>query len=119
MLFNSGLFLQFFAAFLLLYYLVRNHLVARNLLSITASYIFYGAWDVRFLSLLIFSSFLDFFVGRGLDRLDNQASRKCLLAISLCANLTLLGFFKYCDFFITSFADFMRLFGLQPNLRTL
>src|SRR5215217_4044188 len=102
MLFNSGLFLQFFAAFLLLYYVVRNHLAARNFLIVIASYTFYGAWDYRFLSLLILSSIVDFFVGRGLERMREPLRRKRLLLVSIVANLTLLGFFKYCDFFIES-----------------
>ena len=56
MLFNSTVFLQFFAAFLLLYFLCRNSLTLRNLLVVAASWLFYGWWDVRFLGLLIFSS---------------------------------------------------------------
>ena len=118
MLFNSGLFLQFFAAFLLLYYVVRNHLAARNLLIVLASYVFYGAWDYRFLILLAFSSLLDFYVGLGLDRARGQ-TRKRLLVLSICVNLIILGFFKYYNFFIDSFANFSGAIGLQPNLPTL
>ena len=44
MLFNSGVFLQFFAAFLLVYWLVRNSREARNILIVVASYLFYGWW---------------------------------------------------------------------------
>jgi alginate O-acetyltransferase complex protein AlgI len=45
MLFNSGTFLQFFGAFLLLYWLARGSLALRNLLIVAASYMFYGWWD--------------------------------------------------------------------------
>jgi hypothetical protein len=54
MLFNSSVFLQFFAAFQLLYFLCRRSLTARNVLIVAASWLFYGWWDYRFLFLLIF-----------------------------------------------------------------
>ena len=119
MLFNSGLFLQFFAAFLLLYYVVRKHLAARNVLIVIASYVFYGAWDYRFLALLAFSSLLDFYVGNALDRLDDPRKRKHLLILSLMVNLGILGFFKYCNFFIESFADLALAAGFKTNLPSL
>jgi alginate O-acetyltransferase complex protein AlgI len=119
MLFNSTLFLQFFAAFLLFYYIVRNDLRARNLLLIAASYVFYGAWNWRFLFLLIFSSFLDFFVGRALQRMADQPRRKALLTVSIVCNLTILGFFKYFDFFVGSMADLMNVFGIHFERHTL
>src|SRR5688572_22544590 len=119
MLFNSGLFLGFFAAFLLLYYLVRNHLTARNLLILIASYIFYGAWDYRFLGLLIFTSVMDYYVARGLDQSLNPRTRKLLLTVSIVVNLTILGFFKYYVFFVESAATLLRSFNIQANLWTL
>lgn len=119
MLFNSGLFLQFFAAFLLLFYVVRNHLTARNVLIVIASYVFYGAWDYRFLALLAFSSVFDFYIGLRLDRLTDPLERKRLLIASVSLNLAILGFFKYYNFFIDSFAELSRTIGFQPNLPTL
>jgi alginate O-acetyltransferase complex protein AlgI len=119
MLFNSTLFLQFFAAFLLLYYAVRNHLGARNVLILVASYVFYGAWDYRFLALLLFSSLLDYFVGGALHRITDTRRRKFILTISIVINLTILGFFKYFDFFTTSLADLMNVFGIRFQQRTL
>ena len=119
MLFNSGIFLQFFAAFLLLYWLVRNTLRARNILIVLASYLFYGWWDWRFLALLIFSSVLDFFVGLGIARQTDARRRKLWLACSIVANLTILGFFKYCDFFILSFEAVLRELNIHISARTL
>ncbi len=119
MLFNSGVFLQFFAAFLLLYYLVRNRLVARNGLIVLASYLFYGWWDYRFLSLLVFSSLLDYAVARALDRCTHPGHRKLWLALSLATSLGLLGFFKYCNFFIDSAAVLLAQLGLHVEPRTL
>src|SRR5678816_4249476 len=102
--FNSGIFLQFFAAFLLLYWLLRHHLVWRNLLIVGASYLFYGWWDYRFLSLLLFSSVLDYVVGIFIASSPDPRRRKWLLSSSIVVNLSILGFFKYYNFFIESFA---------------
>jgi D-alanyl-lipoteichoic acid acyltransferase DltB (MBOAT superfamily) len=119
MLFNSGIFLQFFAAFLLLYWLLRNNLRARNILIVIASYLFYGWWDYRFLTLLAFSSVLDYFVGLGISRQADPRRRKLWLACSVVANLTILGFFKYFDFFILSFAAFMKELNIPVSVHTL
>lgn len=104
MLFNSGVFLQFFAAFLLLYWLVRDHLRARNLLIVAASYLFYGWWSWQFLLLLCFSSSFDFLVGLWLGRLTQPHHRRWVLVASICVNLGILGFFKYYNFFVDSMA---------------
>src|SRR5688572_4850758 len=103
MLFNSTVFLQFFAAFLLLYFLCRNSLTARNLLILAASWLFYGWWDYRFLGLLIFSGCFDYAAGLLVARARTLWRRKWVLAASVAINLALLGFFKYYDFFVESF----------------
>jgi alginate O-acetyltransferase complex protein AlgI len=102
MLFNSTVFLQFYAGFLLLYFLCRPSRVARNALIVAASYLFYGWWDYRFLGLLIFSSLFDYGAGRLLERLSDSRPRKAVLWASLLVNLSLLGFFKYYGFFAES-----------------
>jgi alginate O-acetyltransferase complex protein AlgI len=119
MLFNSGIFLQFFAAFLLLYWLARNNLRARNVLILLASYLFYGWWDYRFLALLVFSSVLDFLVGLGIAKQTDPRRRKLWLACSIVANLTILGFFKYFDFFVLSFQAVMNRLGVHVSPHTL
>jgi D-alanyl-lipoteichoic acid acyltransferase DltB (MBOAT superfamily) len=119
MLFNSGVFFGFFAAFLLLYFLVRHRLSLRNLLILAASYIFYGAWDYRFLFLLAGTSLMDFFVGRALDSTENPPTRKLLLSASICVNLAILGFFKYYDFFLESALQFLSFFNLHADVHAL
>lgn len=119
MLFNSGVFLKFFAGFLLLYWLVRNNLRARNLLIVAASYLFYGWWDYRFLGLILFSSLLDFYVGLGIARQGDPKRRRLWLMASIVANLGILGFFKYFDFFITSFAALLQKIGVPFQTSTL
>ena len=119
MLFNSIVFLQFFAAFVLLYWLCRNRLRARNLLIVAASYLFYGWWDWRLLSLLFASSLLDYSVALGMQRSQTQTARKWWLAASLTGNLGMLGFFKYWDFFVTSFSSLLNTCGFKADWPTL
>lgn len=119
MLFNSGEFLNFFLAFLFLYWLVRHNLRARNVLIVLASYLFYGWWDYRFLTLILFSSVLDYFVGLGIAANQDPFKRKAWLALSIIANLVILGFFKYYDFFVTSLAELFTRLGLPFGIRTL
>lgn len=121
MLFNS---LEFFCLLAVVYHgywlMRRAPLAAQNLWLLIASYFFYGWWDWRFLSLLIFSSAVDYTVGLSLDRARGDAARrKVLLGISILCNLGLLGFFKYYNFFAESFADALRALGLHADMRTL
>ncbi|MBI5388030.1 MAG: MBOAT family protein [Verrucomicrobia bacterium] len=102
MLFNSDVFLKFFAAFLLLYWLVRENLAARNVLIVAASYLFYGWWDWRFLSLIFVSSVLDYGIGLALARTEDPRRRRIWLWLSVGCSLVILGFFKYYDFFVES-----------------
>jgi alginate O-acetyltransferase complex protein AlgI len=119
MLFNSGVFLKFFAGFLLLYWLVRDHLRARNILIVAASYLFYGWWDYRFLGLILFSSVLDYAVGLGIARQRDPRRRKLWLMASIVVNLGILGFFKYFDFFVTSFGATLAKMGIPFQTSTL
>lgn len=92
---------------------------AQNFLIAIASYVFYGWWDWRFLSLIFLSTILDFFVGRKLLAADKKSTRKALLYVSLVFNLGLLGFFKYYNFFVESFVDAFTLFGVSMTPSTL
>jgi D-alanyl-lipoteichoic acid acyltransferase DltB (MBOAT superfamily) len=120
-LFNSFQFLVFlviaFSAYWLFFHRYRG---ARNIFLLTASYVFYGWWDYRFLALIAFSTLIDFFVGRAMHSEARKSKRKVLLGISLLANLGLLAYFKYANFFIESFAEFSRgVLGLEPNISSL
>jgi D-alanyl-lipoteichoic acid acyltransferase DltB (MBOAT superfamily) len=81
-----------------------------------ASYVFYGWWDWRFLSLLFFSSVIDFFCGRMMGGRIPEIRRRDVLAISLFVNLGLLLTFKYFDFFSRSFHDAMKSIGIDVDL---
>lgn len=116
MLFNSFTFALFISGVFLLYWFIFNkNLKSQNLLILIASYIFYSAWDWRFLSLIIFSSTIDFFIGNLIFKSQSNRKREFYLGISILTNLGLLAYFKYTNFFIDSFIDLMNLLGFQGN----
>ena len=87
----------------------------QNRMLLLASYVFYGAWDWRYCSLLLISTVTDYFCGLGLARTegDKTTRRKLFVFISILVNLSLLGVFKYYDFFATEFQGLMGAFGLS------
>ena len=115
MLFNSFEFVIFFSIVFFIYYKSYDNLKFQNILLLVSSYIFYGWWDWRFLSLIFISSISDYIIGKALDENKNKKQRKRLLILSLVVNLGILGFFKYYNFFTESFTDFMSLFGFEAN----
>ncbi len=120
MLFNSIDFAVFLPIVFLLYWtLFARSLRAQNLFLLIVSAVFYAWWDWRFLGLVFFSAAVDYRVGRALERVDAPGQRKLLLACSLVANLGVLGFFKYYDFFVVNFNSAFTLLGVPIGLRTL
>ena len=120
MIFNSlefGLFMPI--VFVLYWFVTARNLKLQNALILVASYIFYGWWDWRFLSLIAFSSFVDYFVGIGLSTAKDNLKRKLLLALSITVNLGFLGFFKYYNFFVESFVDAFTLMGVPFEAKRL
>lgn len=120
MLFNSIDFAIFLPIVFALYWFVTNKsLKMQNLLIIAASYLFYGWWDWRFLSLIIFSTLVDYAVGIGLSKQENQTKRKILLWTSISVNLGFLGLFKYYDFFLENFISAFSLVGMPIHANSL
>jgi len=119
MLFNSVDFAIFFPIVFVLYWLLSRNLTSRNILILVASYLFYGWWDYRFLSLIIISSLVDFVVGKMIYKAESKKNKKLLLCISLFINLGFLFYFKYTNFFIDSFINAFALFGKELNITAL
>lgn len=119
MLFNSIDFALFLPIVFIIYWLFKNHFKAQNFIIVVASYIFYGWWDWRFLSLVLFSSIVDFFVGLGLRNQSNTTKRKLLLWTSIIVNLGFLGFFKYYNFFLDNFVSAFAFFGNDISINSL
>lgn len=120
MLFNSLEFATFLIIVLSAYYVLAKK--QQNIVLLISSYVFYGFWDWRFLSLIFISTLVDYTVARRIERTESLGNRKKLLLVSLLVNLGLLGTFKYFNFFIDTFIDFGALLGLNfdtPALRLL
>jgi D-alanyl-lipoteichoic acid acyltransferase DltB (MBOAT superfamily) len=112
MLFNSIDFAIFLPIVFILYWFFTNHnLKLQNLLIVLASYLFYGWWDWRFLSLILFSTLVDYTIGVLLSKEENVTKRKILLWTSIIVNLGFLGFFKYYNFFLDNFITAFTFFG--------
>ncbi len=120
MLFNSIEFAIFLPIVFILYWSATNKsLKLQNTLIVAASYLFYGWWDWKFLSLILFSTIVNYFVGIGLSKQEKQTARKVLLWTSILVNLGLLGFFKYYNFFLENFITAFSLFGTKINANSL
>ena len=116
MLFNSLSFFCFLPIVFVLYWSVRTNLRVQNIFLLFASYVFYGWWDVRFLTLIIASTAVDFILGKIMDTASSSVKRKLLISASMIFNLGLLGVFKYYNFFIENFVVLSDRMGLSTNL---
>ncbi|MEH6538375.1 MAG: MBOAT family O-acyltransferase [Psychroserpens sp.] len=119
MLFNSIDFLIFFPVVFAIYWMLKNSVSKQNILLLISSYVFYGWWDWRFLSLIVYSSFIDYIAGLKIENSTTKKQRKRWLLLSLVSNLGLLAIFKYYNFFADSFSQAMSTLGWQVDDLTL
>ena len=112
LIFNSASFAIFLPLVLIVYWPVPKRF--QNLVLLTASYVFYGWWDWRFLSLLIASTVVDFLLGQQYPRVQPR-NRVWLLRSSVIFNLGILGVFKYFNFFVDSAGDALQAIGFEAN----
>jgi alginate O-acetyltransferase complex protein AlgI len=120
MLFNSLEFLLFAVlSFSIYWYVFGKSLRLQNAFILVASYVFYGWWDWRFLSLILFSTILDYYASLGIASSFLKTRKRLWLIASLSVNLGLLGLFKYYNFFVTSLMDALSNVGVDLNLQTL
>jgi D-alanyl-lipoteichoic acid acyltransferase DltB (MBOAT superfamily) len=113
MVFNSLVFLIFLGIVLILYF--RLNFRGQNWMLICASYLFYGWWDYRFLALLLFTTFFDYYCALWIDRESRPQRRKLLLASSMAVNLGVLCIFKYFNFFMDSLQSAMGTVGVSMS----
>lgn len=123
MLFNSIEYMLFLPAVFAIYWLLsgRGHKL-QNLFVVAVSYIFYGWWSWRFLFLIALTTILSFALGIQTQRfLDNglRKKAKACTALNITVNLTILGIFKYYDFFADSLAASLELIGISISPRSL
>ena len=113
MLFTELNFWAFFAITFAAYLMLPHR--AQNWLLLVASYVFYGAWDWRFLSLILLSTVVDYVIGLAMASETADARRRRLLMVSLSLNLGMLGIFKYLGFFVASFQELLTRAGLEAD----
>lgn len=119
MLFNTPIFFAFFVVFLLIYGVVLLQKRPRLYFILISSLVFYGAWNYRFIPLLVGSSIVDYYLALAIAGAATQQRKKLLLALSVTMNLGILGLFKYADFVLVSVSDFLQVFGVESSLPTL
>ncbi|WP_224483081.1 MBOAT family O-acyltransferase [Robertkochia aurantiaca] len=120
MLFNSVDFAIFLpVVFIIYWFVLQGKLRLQNFFITLASYLFYGWWDWKFLSLIILSTFVDYSIGRLLEKEDRTSYRKIYLWSSIVVNLGILGFFKYYNFFLENFIQAFSLFGSEIRASSL
>ena len=98
MLFNSLDFLIFFPIVVLIYMIVPRKL--KYVWLLISSYYFYMSWNVKYVGLLLFSTIVTYFSGILIAKAHGDKQKKLVVAVSFLANLSVLGFFKYFDFFL-------------------
>jgi D-alanyl-lipoteichoic acid acyltransferase DltB (MBOAT superfamily) len=117
MVFNSLQFVWFFVIVYALYRVLPHR--GQNWLLLVASYYFYAAWDYRFLALLAASTIVDYACGRAMGAIAGRNPRRLILTVSIAFNLTLLGFFKYFNFFAASLQTLFAAIGWHLDFVTL
>jgi len=117
MVFNSLHFVWFFVVVYAVYRALPHR--GQNWLLLLASYYFYAAWDWRFLGLLLASTVVDYSCARALDGSGTEARRKAILWLSIGFNLSVLGFFKYFNFFADNLHALLSSLGWRVDFVTI
>ncbi|NDW09140.1 MBOAT family protein [Dysgonomonas sp. 520] len=117
---NSLGFLFFFVAFFILYWFgTGGRIKLQNILLLAGSYLFYAVWDWKCLFLLIASSAINYFLGIEIGKTENEKKRQVLVWFGVLYGILSLVYFKYTNFFITSFIDAFAFFEISLNIHTL
>ena len=113
MVFSSITFLVYFLPFvLLLYYFIGKKY--KNGFLLIASILFYSWGAPRFIFVILTTTFLDFFLVGIMDKSESLVKRKMIMIFSICMNLGLLFYFKYCNFFIDNANHIFSLLNVKP-----
>src|SRR6185437_6735995 len=115
MVFNSIVFIFYFLPiFFLVYFLADKKY--KNPIILIGSIIFYAWGAPRFIFAILGTTFIDFYVVRFMSRAENKIKKKLWLCTSLCINLGLLFYFKYCNFFVDNVDHILLAIGMKPML---
>jgi D-alanyl-lipoteichoic acid acyltransferase DltB (MBOAT superfamily) len=100
MLFSSGVFWVLFLVFLPLYALLRRSRIQMTLFVVAFSLYFYYKSSGLFFLMLMATSLVDWIVSRMLSKLTDRNARRALMWFSIVLSLSILGYFKYANFFL-------------------
>lgn len=106
--FVSFEFVILFCATALLFQLVKGRAGKQSVL-LGASYIFYAYWDIRFLGLLIFLTWVSYWLSGKISDTESLGRKKWYCALGITVSLGILAFFKYSNFFISVAAGLFRI----------
>jgi alginate O-acetyltransferase complex protein AlgI len=111
MLFDTPVYFAFLVLVVLVYWRLKWR--SQNVMLLLASWFFYGWWDWRFLLLMMASTGIDYVIARQIEDASSPAKRRALLIASLVVNFSVLGFFKYFNFFLDSTAQTLEVLGVH------
>ncbi len=119
MLFNSFAFIYFILTFIPIYFFTKGR--TRLLVCLISSYVFYGWWDYRFLLLIIILTLVNYFCGLKIPNRKNvpQKRNSSYFIFSIVSSLSILGAFKYYNFFVDNFISILSSFGFKGNFTSL
>ena len=114
MLFDTPIFMFFLIVVVLGYWCLKFR--DQNRFLLVASYFFYGWWDWRFLCLMISSTVIDYVIAMKIDDTEDRRVRRLFLITSLVINFSILGFFKYFNFFADSLAAALSTLAIHASV---
>jgi len=118
-LFNSFNFLVFYVVVFSVSWALRRHGAFRILFLLAASLFFYMSWNWKYLGLILFTTFLNFFTGIGIDGAESRRMKKVWLTAGVAGSLAVLAVFKYYNFFVHNVTEALSAFGVNPGIGTL
>jgi alginate O-acetyltransferase complex protein AlgI len=113
MLFNSQIFVVFFAVVFLIYWRLPHR--GQNWFLMAASLFFYGVWNSKILLVLVASASIDYVCGIAIEEARSERARRTILLVSLACTLAVLCFFKYANFFLDNMVELLRLLGVEAS----
>lgn len=113
-LFNSYEYI-FFLLFIVIFYWFLPR-IGQNILLLVSSYFFYATWDWRYLSIIIFLTLANYYLGDKIWNSKSEKQKKIYAIIGIVIDVAILGFFKYYNFFLDSLDTLLSIFGLSVTI---
>ena len=113
MLFPTIQYAIFFTVVLVASWLLTSRPVRWKLAMLAASYVFYAAWDARFVLLLLCATVFNQVMGVAIHGAEDGVRRRRRVRLAVAGNLAILGWFKYYGFFVASLKNLLASVGLD------